>query len=88
MSRIDDFLSVIQKSKAEEQKPRKEWELLRDRIMSDNDSDEYWWDLKKDVDNFFKSNAPKEDKKSLAGYIEHLLMVLDWTKNGIDDILD
>lgn len=87
MSRVDDFLKIIHENYVNQQKPKKEWEILRDRIMSDNDSEEYWWDLKKDVDAFFRSNAPKEDKNSLAEYVEHLLMVLDWTKKGIDDIL-
>ncbi len=88
MSREDDFLKIIHENYVNQQKPKKEWEILRDRIMSDNISDEYWWGLKEDVDAFFKSKASKEDKKRLAGYVEHLLMVLDWTKRGIDDILN
>ena len=52
MSREDDFLKIIHENYVNQQKPKKEWEILRDRIMSDNISDEYWWGLKEDVDSF------------------------------------
>lgn len=50
----------------------KDWEKLRDRIMSSNASKEYWFKLLDDVEAFFSSNAPEEEKKQLRGYTERL----------------
>ena len=87
MSRVDDFLQGLQKFKEKQNNPPKEWEILRDRIMSSEESDEYWWGLRSDVDTFFHSDAPKEDKEKLSGYLERLLIMLDWTEKGIDDLI-
>lgn len=40
-------------------------------------------EYKKEVDKFFQSDAPKEDKKNLSGYMETLNMVCNGIKEGL-----
>lgn len=38
--------------------------------------------LQKDIDDFFKSDEPEEDKEELAGYVEYLEMVCSAIREG------
>ena len=61
----------------------KEWEKLRDRIMSQKHTVDSLRELDRDVRRFFKSNAPKEDKIKLMGYTESLAILMDAVNNGL-----
>lgn len=76
MSSLTELLEAIQKFDLK-YGHEKEWEILRDRIMSNNESKEYWFTLLKDVDDFLKSSAPKSEKEKLQGYTERLAMMID-----------
>lgn len=52
-----------------------EAEKLRYRLMNGKKSKEEWLQLREDVRNFLKSDAPKEDKKMLLGYTESMSMI-------------
>lgn len=57
----------------------KEWEKLRDRIFSCATlSEDQILELDNDVKDFFKSKAPKEDKKQLMEYTESLNIMVAW----------
>lgn len=58
----------------------KEWSKLRKRIFSAK-TDEEIVKIVEDVKEFFKSDAPEEDKENLKKYIECLPMMLDSVKN-------
>jgi len=74
MSRLSEVIEYIHKNPIGHEQ---EWEKLRDRIMSNNDSKEYWFTLLKDVEDFFDSNAPENQKKKLEEYMEHLGIMID-----------
>ena len=76
MSGLDELLDAIRKYNAEIGH-EKDWEKLRDRIMSSNGSKEYWFTLLKDVKAFFASSAPEEEKEKLRGYTERLAIMID-----------
>ena len=48
MSRLSEVIEYIHKNPIGHEQ---EWEKLRDRIMSNNDSKEYWFTLLKDVED-------------------------------------
>lgn len=58
----------------------KEWSKLRKRIFTAK-TDEEIVKIVEDVKEFFKSDAPEEDKENLKKYIECLPMMLDSVKN-------
>ena len=76
MSSLTELLGSIQKFELK-YGHEKEWEKLRDRIMSTNSTKEYWFTLLKDVENFLKSSAPKSEKEKLQGYTERFAMMID-----------
>ena len=76
MSSLTELLEAIQEFN-KEYGHEKEWEILRDRIMSSNETKEYWFTLLKDVNRFLKSSAPKSEKEKLQGYTERLMMIID-----------
>jgi hypothetical protein len=61
----------------------KEWEKLRDRIMSQKHTASSLRKLGRDVKDFFRSGAPQEDKIKLRGYAESLEILMDAVKNGL-----
>lgn len=63
----------------------KEWEKLRDRIISQKHTASSLRELDQDVKAFFKSNAPREDKISLMGYTESLAILMDAVNNNLLD---
>ena len=76
MSSLTELMGSIQKYNLK-YGHEKEWEILRDRIMTSNDTKEYWFTLLKDVENFLKSSAPKSEKEKLRGYTERLAVMID-----------
>lgn len=76
MSSLDELLDAIHKHNSE-MRHEKEWEKLRDRIMSSSNSKDYWFMLLNDVEAFLSSSAPKEEKKKLQGYTERLAIMID-----------
>lgn len=61
----------------------REWEKLRDRIMSQKHTAKSLLELDRDVKAFFKSAAPEEDKVKLMGYTESLAILMDAVNNGL-----
>ena len=61
----------------------KEWERLRDRIMSQKHTAKSLQELDRDVKAFFKSSASNEDKIKLMGYTESLAILMDAVNNGL-----
>lgn len=61
----------------------REWEKLRDRIMSQKHTAASLRELDRDVKAFFKSNATREDKVSLMGYTESLAILMDAIDKGL-----
>ena len=61
----------------------KEWERLRDRIMSQKHTAKSLRELDRDVKAFFKSAAPEEDKIKLTGYTESLAILMDAVNNDL-----
>lgn len=43
--------------------------------MNGKKNKEEWLQLREDVRNFFKSDAPEEDKEMLLGYTESMSMI-------------
>lgn len=60
-------------------------EKLRKKLTSNesNLSKQECLDLKKEIDAFFASDAPEEDKKMLSGYTEALLMTCSAIEQGL-----
>ena len=61
----------------------REWEKLRDRIMSQKHTAASLRALDRDVKAFFKSSAPREDKVNLMGYTESLAILMDAVNKGL-----
>ena len=74
---FEDFMKNVRKSN-EWHKHSERWteaERLRESIMSGEKSDEEWVLLRKEVKEFFETDAPEEDKEMLRGYTETLAMM-------------
>lgn len=52
-----------------------EAEKLRYRLMNGKKSKEEWLQLREDVRNFLKSDAPEKEKEMLLGYTESMSMI-------------
>lgn len=63
----------------------KEWEKLRDRIMSQKHTASSLRELDRDVKDFLSSSAPEEDKIRLIGYTENLAILMDAVNNNLMD---
>ena len=60
-------------------------EKLREKLTSNERqlSKQEYLDLSKEIDAFFASDAPEEDKKMLSGYTESLLMICSAIEQGL-----
>ena len=58
-------------------------EELLQRFLNGGMSIQEVLEYKKEVDIFFQSDAPKEDKKRLSGYMETLNMICNGIKEGL-----
>ncbi|MBD5089347.1 MAG: hypothetical protein HDT30_11165 [Clostridiales bacterium] len=83
MSDMQELLKTIRLQK-ENQKKRSMTVAgkLKDRILKGKKTNEEWLQLKKDVNDFFQSDASEEDKKMLGGYTESLNMICSAIEEG------
>ena len=77
MADIKGLLKTIEEDnkKYEITENSSEAEKLRYRLMNGKKNKEEWLQLREDVRNFFKSDAPEEDKEMLLGYTESMSMI-------------
>lgn len=80
----EEFMKAVRESNEWRNHPEKwtEAERLRERIMSDQKSNEEWLRLREDVRKFFQSSASEDDKKMLRGYTESLGMICSAIEEG------
>lgn len=84
----EEFMKIVRRSNEWRNHPERwtEAERLRESIMSGEKSDEEWLKLRKEVQAFFQSDAPEEDKEMLRGYTETLEMICSAIREGRLDI--
>ena len=82
MSSLRELLNYI---KAHPIGHDKEWEKLRDRIMSQKHTASSLCELDRDVKDYLSSSAPEEDKNRLIGYTENLAILMDAVNNNLID---
>ena len=73
---LEEFVKIAKKANEADNRPKEEWQLLRDRIKNETSIDGYK-QVCLDVFRFLKSNSSQKDKDHLRPYIEIMLMTMD-----------